>query len=113
MGGMDRLDLELYSERLSRHAQRAADALADARMHRSWLELDGEAERLLEPAETARLRALGLMVDERAAQAIERSVEERVLDLAAIVRLQALVERLRCEERQAGATAISRPPSAS
>ena len=52
---------------------------------------------------------------ERLARQAERAVRERACDLAAVQRLQALVERARAEARQVvtGAIATSRPPSPS
>ena len=42
---MDRLDLELYADRLARHASRLADELAAARLRLTWAELERERAR--------------------------------------------------------------------
>jgi len=111
---MDRLDIELYAERLARHAERTADDLADARLREAWWELEQEVRGSLTAADVARLEGLGLLIPPPVAAAIGRSVEERARDLAAIHRLQALIERQRAAARQAGGErAISRPPSSS
>ena len=68
----------------------------------------------LTAADVARLEGLGLLIQPPVAAAIGRGVHERLRDLAAIHRLQALVERQRAAARQAGGEmAISRPPSSS
>lgn len=111
---MDRLDLELYAERLARHAERAADDLADARLRETWWELEQTARPDLTVADAARLEGLGLLISPPTAAVIARAVEERRRDLAAIHRLQAVVERQRAAARQAGGErAISSPPSSS
>lgn len=111
---MDRLDLELYAERLARHAERTADDLADARLREAWWELEQDARTQLTAADVARLEGLGLLLAPPAAAAVGRSVAERTRDLSAIHRLQAIVERQRAAVRQAGGEmAIRRPPSSS
>jgi hypothetical protein len=112
---VDRLDLELYAERLARHAERAADDLADARLRLAWCEVDAAARTELADDEIGRLRACGALAVEGAARAAEDAVRERLLDLHALRRLQTLVERLRREavQLETGATATSRPPSSS
>ena len=112
---MDRLDIELYAERLARHVERAADELADARLRQAWWELESAARQSLSVRDAERLEALGLLLTPTTADTIRRSVGERVDDLAAIHRLQVIVERQRVEARQlqTGVTATSSPPSAS
>lgn len=112
---MDRLDIELYAERLARHVERAADALADARLREAWWELESAARPSLALLDAERLETLGLLLTPTTASAIMRSVGERAKDLAAIHRLQAIVERQRAEARQGviGVTATSSPPSPS
>ncbi|MSO47333.1 MAG: hypothetical protein EXQ67_04510 [Thermoleophilia bacterium] len=112
---MDRLDIELYAERLARHAQRAADELADARLREAWWELESAARLSLSPSDAERLEALGLLLAPPTASSIRRGVGERVADLAAIHGLQVIVERQRAESRQGaiGVTATSNPPSVS
>ena len=112
---MDRLDVELYAERLARHAERAADDLADTRLRAAWCELERDLRRGLDEADAARLEGLGLLLPPPAADAVARAVAERTRDLQAIQRLQAAVERRRAEARQVvtGAIATRRPPSSS
>ena len=112
---MDRLDVELYAERLARHVERAADDLADARLRAAWCELEQRVRVALTPADAARLERLGILLAAGAGEAHARAVRERVADLAALHLLQALVERERAALRQVvtGAIAISRPPSSS
>jgi hypothetical protein len=83
---MDRLDVELYAERLARHAERAADDLADARLREAWCELERGVRATLGAADCARLEALGVLTPTDAAAAVGR---------AAIHRLQVAVEPLR------------------
>ncbi len=111
---MDRLDIELYAERLARHAERAADDLADARLREAWWQLEQDVRGGLTAGDAARLEGLGLLISPPAAAVVARSVAERTRDLAAIHRLQTLVEGQRAAVRQAGGErAISRPPSSS
>jgi len=57
---MDRLDLELYAERLARLVTCAADDLADARLRLAWAELEDELAPGLAPdALRARIRVEG------------------------------------------------------
>ena len=112
---MDRLDVELYAERLARQAERAAADLADARLLAAWHELERGLRDDLPTADALRLERLGLLLAPAAGDDAERAVRERACDLAAVQRLQALVERARAEARQVvtGAIATSRPPSPS
>lgn len=112
---MDRLDFELYAERLTHYSERAADDLADARLHQSWIAFEVGVRRHLAPLDVARLSTIGLLTDQHAAARAERSVNERSDDLIAIHHLQTIVERLRVEQAQVerGVTASSRPPSSS
>ena len=112
---MDRLDIELYAERLARHVERAADELADARLREAWWELESAARPSLSARDVERLETLGLLLTPPVASTITRSVGERVADLAAIHRLQAIVEQQRAEVRQVqtGVTTTSSPPSSS
>ena len=56
---MDRLDLELYAERLARHAERTADDLADARLREAWWELEQTARPQLTAADVAVVATAG------------------------------------------------------
>ena len=99
---MDRLDIELYAERL-------------ARQREAWWELESAARPSLSARDVERLETLGLLLTPPVASTITRSVGERVADLAAIHRLQAIVEQQRAEARQVqtGVTTTSSPPSSS
>ena len=110
---MDRLDLELYAERLARHAERTADDLADARLREAWWELEQAARPQLTAADVARLEGLGLLIAPPVAAVLGRTVAERARDLTAIHRLQAIVEAQRAARRQVvtGEIATSSPPS--
>lgn len=112
---MDRLDVELYAERLARLVQRAADDLADARLRQAWCDLERGLRGDLDGADAARLEALGVLRPATAVDAVDRAVRERADDLAALQRLQAGVERRRAGARQVvtGAIAMRSPPSSS
>ena len=43
MRGMTRIEIELYADRLSRHAERLRDDLEGARMRLGWLRLESSA----------------------------------------------------------------------
>lgn len=109
---MDRLDLELYAERLARLVTCAADDLADARLRLAWAELEDELTPGLAADDAVRLRGIGALSHAEAGEVARRAVDERAADLAALHRLQALVEGRR-GRGQAGVTATSRPPSSS
>lgn len=98
---MDRLDLELYAERLTRYRERVLDDLAHARMRESWSAFEAEARARLDPQETARLTALGILASEHADEDARALSAERSADLIALERLQVLVERERRSERSA------------
>ena len=88
---MDRLDLELYADRLARDAQRVADELAAARLRLAWAafeigardRLGGDDGRVLEAIGVLRTAATG---DD------EALVDRRRRQLAAVGRYQAYVE---------------------
>jgi hypothetical protein len=95
---MDRLDLELYADRLARHADRLHDELEAARLRLAWSSLERTARAELEGREVALLEAVGVLTpatcgDDRAL------VERRRGQLAALSRLQAYVERRIDEHR--------------
>jgi hypothetical protein len=88
---MDRLDLELYADRLALHAARLADDLAAARLRLAWTAFERSARTRLGPDDTRRLEAAGVLaplaIDDR-----EHSLDGRRAQLDAVGRLQALVE---------------------
>ena len=81
---MPRIELELYADRLARHAERLRDDVDGARLRLVWEELEG------------RVRAeLGA----RDAAGERRLLERRLRQLQALERLQSLVERELSEAR--------------
>jgi hypothetical protein len=88
---MTRIELELYADRLGRHAERIRDDIDGARMRLAWAELESRAVEQLGPRDTAVLEALGVLAG--ADQAAERRlIERRVCQLRVVERLQAVVE---------------------
>jgi hypothetical protein len=88
---MTRIELELYADRLGRHAERLRDDIDGARMRISWADLEASARDRLGARDTAVLDALGVFTATDAA-AEKRLVERRLRQLRAVERLQALVE---------------------
>ena len=88
---MTRIEIELYAERLSRHAERLRDDLEGARMRISWLQLEALARERLGTRDCAVLEALGVLSggDESAER---RLVDRRLRQLEVVERLQAVVE---------------------
>jgi hypothetical protein len=96
---MDRLDLELYADRLTRHADRLADDLAAARLRVRWSAFERAAGVRLDPEDAARLTAAGVLLGP-ASEADDRSLMlRRRAELAALERLQGLVEAELAEAR--------------
>ena len=58
---MDRLDLELYADRLSRHSDRLCDEIAAARLRQAWCELEHGARDRLGASRCAVLEAIGVL----------------------------------------------------
>ncbi len=89
---MPRIEIELYADRLSRHAERLRDDLEGARMRLAWLRLEQDARAQLGARDSAVLEALGVLLgsDE---QAERRLIDRRLRQLEVIERYQALVER--------------------
>ena len=81
---MARLELELYADRLSRHAERLRDDIDGARLRIAWGGIEAVARAELGTRDVAVLEALGALVQPDAA------AERRLLEC--IERLQALVE---------------------
>ena len=88
---MDRLELELYADRLARHADRLADELAAARLRRSWAALEDAARTRLAPGDTLLLESVGVLAG-RSGTDDEGVIARRAGQLAALGRLQAFVE---------------------
>jgi hypothetical protein len=97
---MDRLDLELYADRLARDAQRVADELAAARLRLAWGEFEVVARDWLGGDDSRMLEAIGVL-RAGATGDDEALVDRRRRQLAAIGRFQAYVEEQLAELRGA------------
>jgi hypothetical protein len=71
---MTRIEIELYADRLSRHAERLRDDLEGARMRLSWLRLESVARDELGARDTAVLEALGVL------SGTDEAAERRLVD---------------------------------
>jgi hypothetical protein len=89
---MARLELELYADRPSRHAERLRDDVDGARMRIAWAGIEAVARAELGTRDVAVLEAIGALVQADAA-AERRLLERRIRQLESVERLQALVER--------------------
>jgi hypothetical protein len=89
---MARLELELYADRLSRHAERLRDDIDGARLRIAWAGIEAVARAELGARDVAVLEAVGALVQADAA-AERRLLERRLRQLECVERLQALVER--------------------
>lgn len=89
---MTRIELELYAERIARHAERLRDEIEGARIHVSWSRFEHGARERLGVRDSAMLDGLGVFVglDEEAER---RLIERRLRQLRAVERLQSLVEQ--------------------
>jgi hypothetical protein len=90
---MDRLDLELYADRLARHADRLGDDVATARLRLAWAELERRARGELRAGDALRLEALGVLQPATTGAEERTLIERRRTQLDALQRLQAFVER--------------------
>lgn len=90
---MDRLDLELYADRLARHASRLADELAAARLRLTWAELERAAREELGAGRSLLLESLGVLARSDASGADEALLARRREQLEALAALQVYVER--------------------
>jgi hypothetical protein len=89
---MDRLDLELYADRLARHSDRLSDDLEAARLRISWAVLEHDARAALGARRCALLEAVGVIADEVAGEDDAALVARRRHQLGALEALQAHVE---------------------
>jgi hypothetical protein len=89
---MDRLDLELYADRLARHADRLSDDLEAARLRMSWAVLERDARAALGARRCALLEAVGVIADEATGDDDAALVARRRQQLGALEALQAHVE---------------------
>jgi hypothetical protein len=90
---MDRLDLELYADRLARHASRLADELAAARLRLTWAALEREARVELGAGRSLLLESLGVLAQADAGAADEALLARSREQLEALAALQVYVER--------------------
>lgn len=104
---MGRIELELYADRLSRHAERLRDDVDGARVRIAWAAFEARARARISAADLRLLEAVGALSGDDAA-AERRIVERRLRQLRAVEQLQALVE-----EELSEASEASRPPSSS
>jgi hypothetical protein len=88
---MDRLDMELYADRVSRHAERLDDDLAAARLRLAWVAFEATARERLGPDDALLLESVGVLGG-TATDDDERTVTRRHRQLVAVGRLQAIVE---------------------
>lgn len=118
---MSRIELELYADRLARHAERLRDDVDGARLRLAWAELEGRVRPEVGARDAAVLEALGVLVAVDPA-AERRLLERRLRQLRALERLQAIVERELAAAAAAqpdpdpfssGAIDARRPPSSS
>jgi hypothetical protein len=88
---VDRLDLELYADRVARHAARLADDLAAARLRLAWVELEAGARAELPAGDALVLEAIGVL-GAGGQDDDEALIARRQRQLEALGRLQAIVE---------------------
>ena len=94
---MSRIELELYADRLARHAERLRDDVDGARLRIAWGGFEAVARAELGARDVAVLDALGALVQPDA------GAERRLRQLECVERLQAIVERELSEaDREAG-----------
>ncbi len=89
---MSRVELELYADRVARHAERLRDDVDGARLRLAWSAIEERVRAELGAHDAAVLEALGVLVAVDAA-AERRLLERRLRQLRALERLQALIER--------------------
>jgi hypothetical protein len=95
---MSRIELELYADRVARHAERLRDDVDGARLRLAWAAIEGRVRAELGAHDAAVLEALGVLVavDDAGER---RLLERRLRQLRALERLQALIERELAEAR--------------
>jgi hypothetical protein len=92
LDGMSRIELELYADRVARHAERLRDDVDGARLRLAWAAIEGRVRTELGAHDAAVLEALGVLVAVDAAGE-RRLLERRLRQLRALERLQALLEQ--------------------
>ncbi len=99
------MDIELYADRLARHADRLLDDIRAARVRIAWARLEARARERLPGADCRALEVVGVLAEPRDAGDDERMVARRTEQLDALGRLQAFVEEQLAEAR-GGTTAV-------
>jgi hypothetical protein len=89
---MDRLDLELYADRLARHAARLSDDLEAARLRIAWSVLERDARAALGARRASLLEAVGVLADDVTSSDDAALVARRRQQLGALEALQSHVE---------------------
>jgi hypothetical protein len=89
---MSRVELELYADRVARHAERLRDDVDGARLRLAWSAIEERVRTDLGAHDAAVLEALGVLVAVDSAGE-RRLLERRLRQLRALERLQALVEQ--------------------
>jgi hypothetical protein len=89
---MDRLDLELYADRLARHSDRLSDDLEAARLRLAWSALEREARLALGARQSALLEAVGVIAAGSGQEDDAALVARRRQQLGALEALQSHVE---------------------
>lgn len=100
MIAMERIDLELYADRLATHAGRLADDLSAARLRVSWREIEAAARSRLSAEDLRALESVGVIEPATVHEDDDRLAERRRGQLDALLRLQLLVEELRDAQRR-------------
>lgn len=90
-----RLEVDLYIDRLDRHAARLADDLAAARLREVWRSIDSEARRSCTAYELEALEAVGVIEPATIHPEDNELIKRRVGQLAAVERLRAVAEAFR------------------
>lgn len=93
------LDLQLYAERLTRHAERVADDLADARLAEWWCDIDDRVRVGLTDNDIRALEVVGILGNDERRTNAAASVAHFGLVLHAIHSAQKIVEQLLGERR--------------
>ncbi len=88
---MNRLDMELYADRLARDGQRVADELSAARLRLAWAEFEVAAREWLGGDDSRLLEAIGVLRT-TVGDDDEALVDRRRRQLGAVGRYQAFVE---------------------
>lgn len=99
---MERIDLELYADRLATHAACLSDDLSAARLRVSWREIEHAARERLSAEDLRALEAVGVIEPQAVHEDDDRLADRRRTQLDALLRLQLIVEELREAKRRPG-----------